>query len=134
MGGNVQTVKDMYSAFGRGDVPAVLGSLDPKIEWREAEGNPYQPSGDAWIGPDAVVENLFMKLGTDWEGFSVTPAEIHDAGNTVIVQGRYRGTYKATGRSMDAQFCHIMTFRDGKVTAFQQYVDTGQWQSVAGDR
>jgi len=131
---NLQTIRDMYSAFGRGDVPAVLGAMDPKIEWREAEGNPYQPSGDAWIGPDAIVENLFMKLGTEWEGFAVAPAEFHDAGNTIVVQGRYTGTYKATGSSMDAQFCHIFTVRDGKVTSFQQYVDTGQWQSVAGDR
>lgn len=27
----------VYDAFGRGDVPAVLGMFDPAIEWNEAE-------------------------------------------------------------------------------------------------
>jgi uncharacterized protein len=42
---NVQLVQDVYGAFNRGDVPTVLGAMDPDMEWREAEGNPYQPSG-----------------------------------------------------------------------------------------
>jgi ketosteroid isomerase-like protein len=42
---NVDIVKRVYEAFGRGDVPAVLAMMDPKIEWYEAEGNPYMPSG-----------------------------------------------------------------------------------------
>ena len=34
---NVQLVREMYEAFGKGDVPGVLGRLDKNIEWREAE-------------------------------------------------------------------------------------------------
>jgi ketosteroid isomerase-like protein len=41
---NVDVIKNAYEAFGRGDVPAVLGAMDPEIEWHEAEGNPYMPS------------------------------------------------------------------------------------------
>ena len=52
--------------------------MDPKIEWSEAEGNPYMPSGQAWLGPDAVLNNLFLRLGTDWDGFAVHPAAYHD--------------------------------------------------------
>jgi len=64
----------LYEAFGRGDMPTVLGALDPGIRWHEAEGNPYMPSGEAWVGPDAVVANLFAKLGDEWNGFTVHPA------------------------------------------------------------
>ena len=59
---NVQMMQDLYDALGRGDMPVVLGAMDPDIEWREAEGNPYEPAGKAWRGPDAVVQNLFMRL------------------------------------------------------------------------
>ena len=45
---NVQLAKDLYAAFGRGDMPGVLAGFHPEIEWREAEGNPYQPDGAAW--------------------------------------------------------------------------------------
>lgn len=41
---NVEIVKSVYEAFGRGDVPSVLAAIDPRIEWSEAEGNPYIPS------------------------------------------------------------------------------------------
>ena len=46
--------------------------------------------------------------------------------------GRYRGTIKAGGGSLDAQFCHVYRFRDGKVATFQQYTDTAQWTRLMG--
>lgn len=129
--GNVEIMQDLYAAFGRGDIPTVLAAMDPKIEWHEAEGNPYG-SGVAWVGPEAILENLFVKLASEWDGFAATPKEFHDAGDTVVVEGRYSGTYKATGRHLDAQMAHIWRLRDGKVTSFQQYVDTVHLQEVMG--
>lgn len=73
-----------------------------------------------------------MKLGTEWDSFTVHPNEFHDAGDTVVVEGRYTGTFKKTGKTMDAQMCHVFKLRDGKVTSCQQFVDTAQWQAVVG--
>jgi ketosteroid isomerase-like protein len=129
---NVDIVKGVYEAFGRGDVPAVLAMMDPKIEWYEAEGNPYMPSGKAWVGPDAVLNNLLKRLGTEWDGFAVHPAAFHDAGDIVVVEARYGGTYKATGKSMNPQVCHVWSVKNGKLTKFQQYVDTAQLRDVMG--
>ena len=56
-------IAGLYEAFGRGDVPAVLSMLDLEVRWHEAEGSPYQPTGEGWVGPDAVVNNLFAKMG-----------------------------------------------------------------------
>ena len=89
---NVDLVQGLYGAFAQGDVPTVVAGMDTDIHWREAEGNPYQPSGAAWVGADAIVENLFMKLATEWDGFSVHPDQFHDAGDTVVVEGRYQGS------------------------------------------
>jgi uncharacterized protein len=124
--GNLELVQGGYEAFGRGDVPSVLALFAADIEWREAESNPYKPDGKAWIGADAIVENLFMRLGSEWDGFTVTANEFHDAGDTVVAECRYTGAYKATGKSINVQACHVWTFSDGKVTSFQQYVDTAQ--------
>ena len=132
--GNVERAQALYEAFGQGDIPAVFAAFDPDIEWHEAEGNPYEPSGKAWIGLEPIQE-LFMKLGdTEWEGFTVTPRKFHDAGDTVIAEARYGGTYKATGKAIDAQVCHIWTFRGDRIVGFQQYVDTAQLQDVTGAR
>lgn len=131
---NVEFIQQLYAAFGRGDLPAVIAAMDPGIEWREAESNPYQPSGAAWVGPDAVVENLFMKLVSEWDGFAVNPKEFHDAGDTVVVEGRYSGSFKATGKDLDSQFCHVFKIRGDKITSFQQFVDTAQLQDAMGAR
>lgn len=129
---NVDLVQGLYGAFAEGDVPTVLGGMDADIHWREAEGNPYQPSGAAWVGADAIVGNLFMKLASEWDGFSVHPGSYHDAGDTVVVEGRYTGKYLATDANLDSQFCHVFKFKDGKVTSFQQFTDTAQFQKAMG--
>ena len=127
---NVKFANAIYTAFGRGDIPAVLAGFHPEVQWRQAEGNPYQPDGAVWVGPQAVLEKLFMRIGEEWEGFTVNVRTLHDAGDHVVMEGRYTGTYKPSGRNLDAQVCHVLRFRDGKLLSFQQYVDTGQLQVV----
>jgi ketosteroid isomerase-like protein len=131
---NVSLLKNLYESFGRGDIPTVLAAMSPDMKWYQAESNPYMTSGEAWVGPDAVLSNLFMKLGAEWDGFSVHPRTFHDAGDSIIVEGRYSGTYKATGKRMDAQMCHVWDVKDGKLTRFQQYLDTAKLRDVMGAR
>ena len=127
---NVDVVHKVYEALDRGDVPAVLGVMDKGIQWREAEHNPYMPSGEPWIGPDAILNNLLTKLASEWDAFTVHPKMFHGAGDAVVVEGRYTGTYKKTGKQLDAQFCHIWHVKDGALTRFQQYVDTAQMRDA----
>jgi ketosteroid isomerase-like protein len=130
--GNVQILKGVYAAATRDDIPSVIAAFDANIEWREAEGHPYQPDGKPWVGAETVRENLFANLESEWDGFAVSPQTFHDAGDTVVVECRYRGVHNVTGKSLDAQACHVWTLRNGKVTRFQQYVDTAQLFDVMG--
>jgi len=119
----------MYEAFGGGDIPTVLAALDPQVEWREAENFIYA-DGNPYVGRDAVLSGVFMRLGMEWDGFAVSPDAVLDAGETAIGYGHYSGVYKKTGKSVRAQFAHFFTFRDGKVIEFQQYTDTAQFKEV----
>jgi len=118
---NLKLVQSVYDAFGKGDIPTVLGSLSPEVQWTEAEGFPY---GGTYVGPAAVLEGVFMRLGTEWEGFSAVPEEFIDGGETVVALGKYGGTYKATGKSFQANFAHVWKVREGQAVRFIQYVDT----------
>ncbi|MBA2647433.1 MAG: nuclear transport factor 2 family protein [Pyrinomonadaceae bacterium] len=118
---NLNSVRGVYDAFAKGDIPAVLDFLSPKIDWTEAEGFPY---GGTYVGPQSVLEGVFMRLGTEWEGFAAVPDEFIDGGDTVVVLGKYSGTYKATGKSFQANFAHVRKVREGKAVRFVQYVDT----------
>ena len=119
--GNLDSVRGVYDAFAKGDVPAVLGFLSPDVQWTEAEGFPY---GGTYVGPQAVAEGVFMRLGTEWEGFAAVPDEFIDGGDSVVALGQYSGTYKATGKSFRANFAHVWEVREGKAVRFTQYVDT----------
>ncbi len=62
---NVDLARQMYEAFGRGEIETVLGAFHESIEWRDAEGNPYSPQGDPWIGGEEITQKLFMRLATE---------------------------------------------------------------------
>lgn len=126
---NVAVIRGIYDSFGKGDVPAVLGQMDSQIEWNEAENFIYADR-NPYVGPQAILEGVFMRLGTEWEGFSVSPGEWLDAGNHVIVLGTYAGKHKESGRDVRAQFAHVWGVRGGRVVRFQQYTDTKQFADV----
>ena len=127
--GNRSTVQGMYDAFGRGDIATVLAALDPEVEWWEAENFIYADN-NPYVGPQAVLQGVFARIGAEWEGFSVSPKEVLDAGNTVVGHGYYGGKFRHTGRDVRAQFAHVFTFRDGKIVKFQQYTDTAQFKAA----
>lgn len=116
-------VETVYEGFAAGDIALATSTMSPDIVWLEAEGNPYSDL-NPYLGPEAIVNGLFVRLATDWDAFTATPTEYVVEDDRVIVFGRYTGTYKATGRSMDVPFVHAYTVRDGQITAFQQYTDT----------
>jgi ketosteroid isomerase-like protein len=133
MGQNSKTVEAFYAAMGRGDVPFIIGALDPGIVWNEAENFVYSDHSP-YVGVDVVLSGLFARLAGEWDGFSAVPQEIVDGGETVVALGRYGGVYKATGAKVDAQFTHVFRFKDGKIASFQQYTDTAQFKDVVTRR
>lgn len=126
---NVNLIRGLYEALGRGDVEMVLAQMDKSIEWREAENFIYA-DGNPYVGPQAILEGVFMRLGEEWNGFAVAPEEWLDAGNQVVVLGTYTGTHKSTGKEVRAQFAHIWAVKGQRVLRFQQYTDTKQFASV----
>ena len=124
---NAETIQAVYDAFGKGDIPNVLAAMDSKVEWIEAEGFPY---AGTYVGPDAVLQGVFMRLGTEWDGYQAAPDEVLDAGDTIVGLGHYSGRYKATGKEFRAPFAHVFNLRDGKIVRFRQYTDTALFQAA----
>lgn len=123
---NVSSIDALYKAFGEGDIPLVLTFLDANVVWNEAEGNAYA-DGNPYIGPDAVLNGVFARVGGEWDDFKLVKIELHDmANNQVLATLRYNGSYKKTNKIIDAQVAHLWTLKDGKIIGFQQYVDTKQ--------
>jgi hypothetical protein len=128
-GNNVALVRGLYDSFGRGDVSAVLAALDSAVEWRAAEGMLYADRSP-YIGPNAVAQGVFQRIVADVDSLTVVPQSFIDAGDIVVVEGRYKGKVRATGVRVDAQFAHVYHVRNGKVVRLQQYTDTRQWAAA----
>jgi hypothetical protein len=127
---HTELVKQVYDWFARGNAVAILETFDPNIEFRLAEGHPYRPAGEPWFGGEAVLRNFFMKAGGEWENWSVAIDDILEFGDAVVVEGRYGGAYKPTGKPLDVQICHVWRFREGKITSFHQYLDSARLQEI----
>jgi ketosteroid isomerase-like protein len=131
MADSVAIVRSAYEAFEKGDVPTVLGLMDPGIEWSEAEHFPYW-TGQPFVGPQAVLNGVFMRIGQDFDGFRIQVRRMVGAGDTVLVEARYLATARATGKKLDAQVAHVWDVRGGKLVRFQQYTDTWQVAQATG--
>ena len=121
MAGHSDTIANLYAAFARGDVATVLAAFAPNISWTDAEGFPY---GGTYVGPDAVLQNVFARLGSEWDGYAAVPHEFVASNDTVVALGEYSGTYKATGKSFKAPFAHVWKFGANGIISFRQHTDT----------
>ncbi|UCA56578.1 MULTISPECIES: nuclear transport factor 2 family protein [Aequorivita] len=121
---NIAIIEGLYKAFSAGDIPTVLAGLDPKIVWNEAEGNSLA-DGNPYIGPEAVLNGVFARIGAENEYFKLKDIELHNMDNNqVLATLRYEGKFKQTGKIYDVQAAHLWTLKNGKIVAFQQYVNT----------
>ena len=129
--GNVELVRRAYEAFDRGDMDAVVADMHPDIEWHQAQGLPH---GGTYYGLAVVQQAIFAPLGERWwDDFRADREEFLDAGEQVIVLGRYTGRAKETGRRLDVPYAHVWTFRGGKAIRFRQFLDTAGWRAALGD-
>jgi uncharacterized protein len=121
---NVSLVQSLYEAFGRGDIPAILGAMDPDIVWDIPQAPDY-PLGGIHRGPQGIASEFFSVIPSYYQEFAAIPQQVVDDGDRVIVLGEYRGKGKASGTAFQVPVTHVYGFRDGKWIRFQEYTDTG---------
>jgi ketosteroid isomerase-like protein len=124
MSANLELIRSTYLL----GPAALIAALAPDVEWTEAAGFPY---GGTFHGVDEIGRNVFARLGSEWEGFRADMENLHDAGDTIIATGFYRGTYRKTNRPMESSFAHVFTLKEGKIIRFVQYVDSRKvWEAI----
>jgi ketosteroid isomerase-like protein len=121
---NLDLVKDAYSNFATGNVPAVLAVFDPAIEWHECKGMPFVKGDGIFKGAESIVAHVFMNLPVYFDGFNIEVNQLFGADDKVVMEGYYKGTNKATGNAFKANATHVWTVKNGKVVRFFQAVDT----------
>jgi ketosteroid isomerase-like protein len=121
---NEQTIRNLYAAFGRGDIPTVLSMLADDVDWYDP-GPPAVTHAGRYRGRDDV-QRFFSKIGESLAIESFQPAEFIAKGDRVIVIGSIRAKVKQTGLVYDNEWAMSWTLRDGSVTKWQIYEDTAR--------
>jgi ketosteroid isomerase-like protein len=123
---NTALVQSLYAAFGRGDIATILGALTPDVDW-DVNGRPQDyPTIGRRKGP-AGVQEFFRLVGELQQTDTFEPREFYVSGDKVFVMGHYAWTIKKTGRKVAADWIHVFTIKDGKVTAFREFTDTARF-------
>jgi uncharacterized protein len=125
---NEQTVKEMYAAFGRGDIAAILSHVAKDADW-EAEG----PAEMVFTGIRHGVEEIkgfFAGIAQEHADPNLEMTEFVSAGDSVAVFGRYQATLKRSGVRVDTPLAHLWKFRDGKVVHYVNLTNTAAFVSA----
>ena len=120
MGSKAQVVQQAYEAFGRGDIPAIVGMLDDGVVWSSPGTLPH---GGTFKGPDEVAR-FFSGLAAAWDGLGLDVEAVDEIGGDLVVGVvRASGTRSGTGAAADFGAVHVFDVRDGRITRFREYAD-----------
>ena len=122
---NVEMVKQMYAAFGRGDIPAILDHIAENVHWGYSvrEVVPWH----APIKGKANLPDFFSAFGANTDVQAFEPKEFIHSGDHVVVALHIVFTVKRTGRKVDMDQIHWWTFdRQGKAVRMVHFEDSAQ--------
>ena len=119
---NVKMILQLYAAFAKRDIHAIIEMLDPDVEWGEP-ANPFNPAGGTRHGHKGFLE--WLNIGRQAEDILVLePRKILTDADSVAVVGYMKCRAIPTGKTYESDFVHLVTFKDGKVVKFQEFFDT----------
>jgi uncharacterized protein len=116
----VAHIRGQIEAIMRGDFAAFAASLAEDAEM-EIHGPAHLPIRGRWRGRQNVAEAVRQNFGH----VADQKPEIQSLcaqGDTVVLVGRERGRFTASGDEYNVTWIQVHTVRDGKTVCFRQYV------------
>jgi ketosteroid isomerase-like protein len=120
---NTALVKAAYAAFLKGDIPALLTMMDENIVWKPVTGaSPSVPTAGERRGTTEVA-GFFQKVAETTQFSQFEPKRFVAQGDKVVAIGHYTAT-TSTGGAFDSDFVMVFTINAGKITEFQEFLDS----------
>jgi uncharacterized protein len=119
---NVDTLRQGYEAFGRGDLDAVMELYTEDAQWENPNAQQL-PNPGVVRGRDAIRQS-FVDFAQLWDQVDVSPDEFIEDGDAVVVLGHIDAKARETGRDVKLPFVHVFRFSDGKASEVQALTDT----------
>lgn len=119
---NIEITQQLFTAFGQADIPAILDLVDDEIVI-EFYGPAVIPYAGSYRGRDEARRFFETVLASvDIQRFE--PQEFLADRDKVVVTGQLSLVAKATGGTIESDFVHVITMRDGKWVRFRDFMNT----------
>jgi ketosteroid isomerase-like protein len=118
----IDKIKDIYAAFGRGDIATILASMTDDVSW-EFEA----PAAISWSGirhTPKEAAGFFAGIAAEHEDPNLEMTKFFSTSDAVAAFGRYQATVKATGIRVDTPVAHYFQFRDGKIARYMNIINS----------
>jgi ketosteroid isomerase-like protein len=123
---DVSLIQSLYAAFGRGEIAKIIAALAPDVTWEVVGRSSDHPLAGKRQGA-AAVQEFFDTLAKIQEATDFSPREFHAADGRVFVLGHYGWKFRNTGRTVETDWIHVFTVKDGKVVQFREFTDTAKF-------
>jgi uncharacterized protein len=128
---NIETMRQVYAAFGRGDVPAILDHFADDVRWEHwPTGNAAQDADVPYMRARSGREDaagFFQDIQDDFEMNGFDPHTFLEGDGQVAVVIEVDLTVRSTGQRVQDEEIHLIEFdSEGKVSGFRHLLDTAK--------
>lgn len=120
---NVDLIRRLYEAFGKGDINTIIDHLASQFVWRFDAPSTVPFAGD-FKTPDEVRRGFFGSLAETQKDQAVKPEEFIARDDNVVMIGRYSAVVTATNKRIDVPLVHVFSIQNGKVTRYLNFTDS----------
>ena len=125
---NVEAVRTAFAAFSRDDWDALIGLLDPEIEWVTTG---QFVGGQVYRG-HAGVRDFLDALSGEFEAFRAEPENFAAASDVVVADTRVTGVGRRSEVPVELQFTVVVSLRDGRVVRVRNFLERQEALEAAG--
>jgi len=129
----LETVQQIYAAFARGDVPAILAALDDEVKWEHWEDNAAQRAGVPWLR-GGTGKAAAMAFFGEVAGMKINDFQVHGmmASDSQVAVEVVLDATLANGKRLRDEELHLWNVNaQGKVTRMRHYLDTAKHAAAA---
>jgi uncharacterized protein len=127
MSQNSDALKKGYEAFNTGDADTLAELYTDDVRW-EGPNTSGLPMSGVTEGKDAVLQAL-GQIGEVFDAFHVSPDEMVEEGNTIVVLSHIEGTTKS-GNEIKLPGVEVWRMSEGKAERVQSILDTAEMKQA----
>jgi ketosteroid isomerase-like protein len=116
----IELVRELFSAFDRRDVEAVIAILDQDVQLLAPTADAAN-KGEPYRGHDGI-RRYFVDVDRVWEELQISVHDFREVGDSVLVTGRVYARGEG-GFIADSPTDWVWRFNDGKIVAGRVYTD-----------